>query len=329
MSLIKALAISDIHINRSRRLDDVESALERIIPLIVGRQVAKLFVLGDVWTSRRPTSTELAIFERWLDKVRGRVEVYLLKGNHDESPTGEHSYHMVEAFNLRGVKVLDNPSVIDNIFLGHLLLFGAKIGHDSWENNTGLTAKELLLKYPNHRAYICGDVHAPQELNENPPVLYCGSIERVDFSERNDEKRAIYFEYDTNDKLSFKWESMPLKTRPMIQYDIDLSKALPTFKLKDIGDAIVKIIYHGTPTQMKKVAKADTWHNSIRGYCKELIVQHDVITEIVARDERVNESITPQKALELYLEQVGELSAEEKADIFKLGVDLIDASTDE
>ena len=316
--MIKALAISDIHLNQSRRLDDVSSALDRVVDLATEREVDKIFVLGDFFTSRRPTSRELAIFEKWIQKLRERYfEVYLLRGNHDESPDGVHSYHSIEAFDLNKICVLENPSIIDNIFLGHILLLGAKLGKGGWENNTGLTAKQLIEKYPRCRGYILGDVHAPQELHENPLVAYCGSIEKVDFSERDDQKRAIYMEYDLDDPLSFKWESIPLKTRSMIQYDVEAKLAIESIVIRgeSTRDAIVKVVVHGSPTEVKQVDESEIRREL--SDAKELTVQYDIQKESVARDSEMRESIAPQQALKKYLEKL-DLPQEEQLEILKL-----------
>ncbi|KKM19220.1 hypothetical protein LCGC14_1657790 [marine sediment metagenome] len=321
---MKYLVCADIHLNINRRFEDTLDALGQILVLAPSLNVDKVLILGDVYTSRRPHSKEKAAFERWVRKLADAgIEVIILKGNHDEYPDGTHSYSEFTELQIPHVTVHNNPAIVDNFFLGHMLLREAKLGPIDYQHPDAMSTDELLAKFPNYRGYLLGDVHKHQLIRKSPLVVYAGSINRVDFGERNDPKGVLLID-DKDEVGSYKF--IELKSRPMIQYDIDLSKALPALKLKEIGDAIVKIIYHGTPAQMKKVTKADTWHNSIRGYCKELIVQHDVITGTVARDERVNESITPQKALELYLEKLGELSPEEKADIFKLGVDLIDAA---
>lgn len=317
--MIKALAISDVHLNQSRRIDDVSSALDRVVELVVKLGVGKLFVLGDYFTSRRPTSKELKIFEKWVYEIRkyNSIELYLLRGNHDESPTGEHSYHAIEAFEFSNVHVLENPSVVDNIFLGHILLMGAKLGRDGWENNTGLTARKLIEKYPSHRAYILGDVHAPQQLLDYPLVAYCGSIEKVDFSERDDQKRAIYLEYELDNPLSFRWQSIPLKTRPMIQYDINASFG-DTIAFKQPNEcegAIVKVVVHGTREEIKKIDVGKI--RQVLSGAKELTIQYDIKKEFVARDSEMRESLSPTQALRHYLDKL-QIPSEEREEILKL-----------
>ena len=56
---------------------------------------------------------------------------------------------------------------------------------------------------------------------------------------------------------------------------------------------------------------------------KELIIQYRVKKESIARDERVNENITPQQALELYIEKL-DLQPEEKGALIKLSQEVIE-----
>lgn len=321
---MKYLVCSDIHLNIDRRFKDTLDALGQILNLAPSLHVDKVLILGDVYTSRRPHSKERTMFQNWIKKLLGAVpNIEIVKGNHDEYPDGTHSYSEFTELKIPHVTVHNNPSIVDNFFLGHMLLREAKLGPVDYQHPDAMSTDELLAKFPDCRAYLLGDVHKHQLIRKDPLVVYAGSVNRVDFGERNDPKGVLFID-DRDEVGSYKF--IELKSRSMIQYDIDLSEPLPSFPLKDIRDAIVKIIYHGTPKQMTKIANAGTWHDSIRKYCSELIVQHDVKHEAVARDVRVNESITSHKALELYLEKITDVSEEERAAIFKLGVGIIDAT---
>ncbi len=103
-----------------------------------------------------------------------------------------------------------------------------------------------------------GHLHRHQDLNKGGrcPLVYAGSIERVDFGERNDTKGFCDVtissgSYETR-TTSYKFELLP--TRPMIQIDIKMSPTpdqtkfiLEKIKDYDLTDAIVKIVYHLPP----------------------------------------------------------------------------------
>lgn len=109
------------------------------------------------------------------------------------------------------------------------------------------------LLYPSQLAiapfdYVAlGHLHRFQELNENGiPIVYSGSIDRIDFGER---KEAKGFVHGTIDNKTTHYKFVPLATRPFVQIEVDLQplqqteQILAALKLHDITNAIVKIIY--------------------------------------------------------------------------------------
>jgi len=93
-----------------------------------------------------------------------------------------------------------------------------------------------------------GHIHKPQDVNEgkHPPVIYPGSIERVDFGEAKDDKFYIIADV-ARGETKVKWKKIE-GTRPFIERRAVLKsgenvteilkKALP----KDMSDAIVKLV---------------------------------------------------------------------------------------
>ena len=99
-----------------------------------------------------------------------------------------------------------------------------------------------------------GHLHRHQNLNKNsyPAVVYSGSIERIDFGERKEDKGFCSVSIDMKkdkDRCSFKF--IKLKTRPMIQIEVKLKKdknqteqMLDAIEKHNIKDSILKIVYH-------------------------------------------------------------------------------------
>jgi len=92
-----------------------------------------------------------------------------------------------------------------------------------------------------------GHIHKPQDLNEgsHPPVIYPGSIERVDFSEAKDDK--FYVIADVNrSNTEAKWIKIE-GTRPFIERKVvlksgdNVTKELISALPKDLSDAVVKL----------------------------------------------------------------------------------------
>lgn len=95
-----------------------------------------------------------------------------------------------------------------------------------------------------------GHIHKPQNLNEgyHPPVIYPGSIERIDFGEAMDDKFFIIAEVGRG-KTDVEWRKID-GTRPFIERRATLQSSenvteFLTFNLpkqKDMTDAVVKLI---------------------------------------------------------------------------------------
>lgn len=96
-----------------------------------------------------------------------------------------------------------------------------------------------------------GHLHRHQNLNPNghPPVVYSGSIERIDFGERKEPKGFCLV--TLHDKKNTEYEFIEIPVRPFIQIEVHLEESKPqteqmldAIKKHSIKDAILKIIYH-------------------------------------------------------------------------------------
>ena len=97
-----------------------------------------------------------------------------------------------------------------------------------------------------------GHIHKRQVLGENPPVVYAGSLERVDFSEENDEKGFYVIDIEpgtpcrktvtlsTPSKRAASLVSTSPWTHPMPTRRLK-SSAIITGRKEDVKDAIVRL----------------------------------------------------------------------------------------
>jgi exonuclease SbcD len=94
-----------------------------------------------------------------------------------------------------------------------------------------------------------GHIHKHQVLSKNPPVVYPGSIERVDFGEENDDKGFVIIDLKKN---NVKYEFIKLPARDFLTINIDLTNInednindfiLKKIEEKNVSNKIVRIKY--------------------------------------------------------------------------------------
>ncbi len=163
-----------------------------------------------------------------------------------------------------------------------------------------------------------GHIHKHQVLNpshrEGPPVVYSGSLERVDFSEELDDKGFYVVEIEPDSKpekrrVSFGFHPVVGRRFLTINVSIDVGDSDPTATaLKIIGeqedkvkDAIVRFQIT-VPAELERQLAI----NEIKDALKEahyLTIAKDVRREARLRfGNRTAEEITPFEALKTYLE---------------------------
>ena len=136
------------------------------------------------------------------------------------------------------------------ILMAHASVQGALYGSERTVMlGADLVLPGSLVKDPRLDYVALGHIHKPQNLNENahPPVIYPGSIERVDFGEVEDDKYFVIAEVDKG-QAKVEWHKLE-GIRPFIDCRLELTSsenvtgalkaALP--KPKAMAGAIVRL----------------------------------------------------------------------------------------
>jgi exonuclease SbcD len=149
---------------------------------------------------------------------------------------------------------------LPTILLGHLMADRANLGAERLlAVGKGFTIPLSLLIRPEFDYVALGHVHKHQNLNKtnDPPIIYPGSIERVDFSEEKEDKGYVLLEIT---KGKVKWEFCPLPVRPFCTINLDVSSAdnpqeviLNAIAKEPIEDAVVRLIYQIRSEQLELI----------------------------------------------------------------------------
>jgi exonuclease SbcD len=139
------------------------------------------------------------------------------------------------------------------VLAGHVSVGAARAGSESM---MAIGQEPVLLlsniALPAFDYVALGHIHKHQVLAERPPVVYAGSLERVDFSEEKDRKGFYIVDIEPGEpgrKVSYDFH--PVKARRFLTIAIDLATADPdpTGKIlgaiavrgEDLRDAIVRL----------------------------------------------------------------------------------------
>lgn len=149
---------------------------------------------------------------------------------------------------------------LPTILLAHLMADRANLGAERFlAVGKGFTVPIALLHRPEFEYVALGHVHKHQNLNptNDPPIVYPGSIDRVDFSEEKEEKGYVMIDVE---KGQVNWEFCPLPVRKFCTIEVDLSEKenpqqvlIKAIEKKDIEDAVVRIIYKIRSEQIESI----------------------------------------------------------------------------
>lgn len=218
-----------------------------------------------------------------------------------------------------------NPE-IPTILLGHLMADKANLGAERYlAVGKGFTIPLSLLIRPEFDYVALGHVHKHQNLNKqnNPPVVYPGSIERVDFSEEKEDKGYVIIEMEKN---QVNWQFCTLPARSFCTIEVDVTKVenpqeiiLKAIKKNKTEDAVVRLIYKLRSEQLELInnnelekALKSAHHTSIRA---ELISQ---LARPRLPELGIGNTLDPMQALSVYIDN--------REDIQDLAKDMLSAA---
>jgi len=168
-----------------------------------------------------------------------------------------------------------------------------------------------LLAQPGVAYVAMGHIHKHQLLYHNPPMVYPGSLDRVDFGERDDPKGCVLV---TIEHGRAHWEFRPLAARPFVSIEKDVrGSSDPLGQLRtlitrhNLQEAVVRVELRADREQAPLLPE-----QTIRAMLEEagaffiaavsVHVERSERRRLAGVDQELLEGLTPRRALELYLQ---------------------------
>jgi exonuclease SbcD len=212
-------------------------------------------------------------------------------------------------------KVKELDPKLPSILAAHVWVAGARIGS---EDSMTIGQEQVLLTsnvaHPSFDYIALGHIHKHQVLCQNPPVVYAGSLERLDFGDEGDDKGFYLVGIETDSepgkrRVSFQFQ--PVSGRPFItiKADIEPQDPEPTLTIlkaiaqQKISDAVVRL-----QISLPQELEGQIRDGDIKNALKE--AHYFTVAKDIKRESRIRlgnrtaEEITPIQALEAYLQSI-------------------------
>ncbi len=213
--------------------------------------------------------------------------------------------------NIQALAAQVDPEV-SAILAGHLSVSEAQYGSErSVMLGRDVVVLKGVLADPAWDYVALGHIHRHQEINggERPPIVYCGSLERIDFGEEKEPKGFVVADVRRG---ACEWRFQTVAARRFVTIDADVRQESAPLEalLEAIGqhrveDAVVRVRVKARPEQEGLLRDAD-----VRRALKDAYFVAGISKEVErAYRQRLGgaspEGLTPAELLARYLESKG------------------------
>jgi exonuclease SbcD len=179
-----------------------------------------------------------------------------------------------------------------------------------------------LLADPTWDYVALGHIHKHQELNNGhrPPIVYPGSLERIDFGEEGERKGFVMVQLERG---RAEWEFVPVDARRFLTIRLDIRESaepmmaiLDELEQHNVDGAIVRVFIKASEAQEILIDERPI-RQALRGASYIASIVRDIDRSQRHRLGGISaEELTPKEALELYLDSK-EIPEERKAQLLR------------
>jgi exonuclease SbcD len=214
------------------------------------------------------------------------------------------------------------------VLTGHFTVQGAQLGSERGIMLGRDVAVTLgTLADPAWDYVALGHIHHHQDMNRGqyPPVVYSGSIERIDFGEENSSKGFCWVALE---RSATTYEFVELASRPFVTIKVDAraqrdptQAVLKAIRKRDLTDAVVRVLITTSPETDPQINQREI-EAALGGAAFVAAIQRELEYPTRARlgVERP-EGLTPAELLERYL--VSKDTSPDRIELLKEYADLL------
>lgn len=196
------------------------------------------------------------------------------------------------------------------ILTAHASIEGAKFGGERLVMlGNDLVLSGSLVKNKKFNYVAMGHIHKPQDVNEGqqPPVIYPGSIERVDFGEAQEERYFVIAHIEKDEDTKVEWRKLA-GTRPFIDCRASLQSgenvnetlmaALPSAKKMD--GAIVRLVVEYPREMDAMIDEAALRKHAEKTFEFHFVKRPQIETRVRLSNDEAISNLTPLELVDLY-----------------------------